>query len=48
MQIYFNSPSITTNNTTKTPFKTKTYKLPYIIQNKAQPEMIDILVEFYI
>lgn len=48
MQIYFNSPSISTNNTTKTPFKTKTYKLPHIIQNKPQPEMIDILVEFYI
>ena len=48
MQIYFNSPSITTNNTAKTPFKTKTYKLPHIIQNKPQPEMIDILVEFYI
>ena len=48
MQIYFNSPSITTNNTAKTPFKTKTYKLPQIIQNKPQPEMIDILVEFYI
>lgn len=48
MQIYFNSPSISTNNTTKTPFKTKTYKLPHIIQNKPQLEMIDILVEFYI
>ena len=48
MQIYFNSPSISTNNTTKIPFKTKTYKLPHIIQNKPQPEMIDILVEFYI
>ena len=48
MQIYFNSPSITTNYTTKTPFKTKVYKLPHIIQNKPQPEMIDILVEFYI
>ena len=48
MQIYFNSPSIATNNTTKTPFKTKVYKLPHIIQNKPQPEMIDILVEFYV
>lgn len=48
MQIYFNSPSIPTNNTAKTLFKTKTYKLPHIIQNKPQPEMIDILVEFYI
>ncbi len=48
MQIYFNSPSISTNNTTKTPFKTKIYKLPLIIQNKPQPEMINILVEFYI
>ena len=48
MQIYFNSPSISTNNTTKIPFKTKTYKLPHIIQNKPQLEMIDILVEFYI
>ena len=48
MQIYFNSPSIPTNNTAKTLFKTKTYKLPHIIQNKSQPEMIDILVEFYI
>ena len=47
MQIYFNSPSIATN-ATKTPFKTKTYKLPHIIQNKPEPEMIDILVEFYI
>ncbi len=48
MQIYFNSPSITTNNTTKIPFKTKTYKLPHIIQNKPEPDMIDMLVEFYI
>ena len=48
MQIYFNSPSITTNNTTKTPFKTKTYKLPHIIQNKPQLEMIDISVELYV
>ena len=48
MQIYFNSPSITTTNTTKTPFKTKTYKLPHIIQNKPEPEMIDMLVEFYV
>ena len=48
MQIYFNSPSTATNNTTKTPFKTKVYKLPHIIQNKPQPEMIDMLVEFYI
>ena len=48
MQIYFNSPSITTNNTTKAPFKKKTYELPHIIQNKPQPEMIDILVEMYI
>ena len=48
MQIYFNSPSISTNTTAKMPFKTKIYKLPHIIQNKSQPEMIDILVEFYI
>lgn len=48
MQIYFNSSSISTNNATKIPFKTKTYKLLHIIQNKPQPEMIDILVEFYI
>ena len=48
MQIYFNSPSISTNNTTKTPFKTKTYKLPHIIQNKPQLEMIDISVELYV
>lgn len=48
MQIYFNSPSVSTNNTAKIPFKTKTYKLPHIIQNKPQPEMIDMLVEFYI
>ena len=48
MQIYFNSPTIATNNTTKAPFKTKTYKLPHIIQNKPEPEMIDMLVEFYI
>lgn len=48
MQIFFNSPSIATNNTTKTPFKSKTYKLPHIIQNKSQQEMIDMLVEFYI
>ncbi len=48
MQIYFNSPSITTNNTTKAPFKKKTYELPHIIQNKPQPEMIDILVELYV
>ena len=37
-----------TNNATKTPFIMKTYKLPHIIQNKPQPEMIDMLVEFYI
>ena len=48
MQIYFNSPTIATNNTTKAPFKTKTYKLPHIIQNKPEPEMTDMLVEFYI
>lgn len=48
MQIYFNSPSISTNTTAKMPFKTKIYKLTHIIQNKPQPEMIDILVEFYI
>lgn len=48
MKIYFNSPLITTNNATKIPFKTKTYKLPHIIQNKPQPEMIDIMVELYI
>lgn len=48
MQIYFNSPSLSTNDTAKIPFKTKNYKLPHIIQNKPQPEMIDILVEFYI
>lgn len=46
MQIFFNSPSIATTNTTKTPIKTKTYKLPHIIQNKPQPEMIDMSVEF--
>lgn len=48
MQIYFNSPTIKTTNENKTPFSTKIYKLPHIIQNKPQPEMIDILVEFYI
>ena len=48
MQIYFNSPTIKTTNETRTPFSTKIYKLPHIIQNKPQPEMIDILVEFYI
>ena len=48
MQIYFNSPTIKTTNENKIPFRTKIYKLPYIIQNKPQPEMIDILVEFYI
>lgn len=48
MQIYFNSPTIKTTNENKIPFSTKIYKLPYIIQNKPQPEMIDILVEFYI
>lgn len=48
MQIYFNSPSLSTNDTAKIPFKTKNYKLPHIIQNKPQPEMIDMLVEFYI
>lgn len=42
MPKYYNSPSITTTNTTKIPFKTKTYKLLHIIQNKSQPEMIDI------
>ena len=35
MQIYFNSPSISTNTTAKMPFKTKIYKLPHIIQNKS-------------
>lgn len=48
MQICFNSLSITTTKITKIPFKTKTYKLPHIIQNKPQPEMNDIFVEFYI
>ena len=48
MQIHFNSPAIATTNTTKTPFKKKTYELPHIIQNKPQPEMIDMLIEFYI
>lgn len=48
MQIFFNSPSISTNSTAKTLFKTKTYKLPHIIQNKPQPEMIDMSVEFYV
>ena len=48
MQIFFNSPTIKTANENKTPFSTKIYKLPHIIQNKPQPEMIDILVEFYI
>lgn len=48
MQIYFNSPTIKTTNESKTPFSTKIYKLPHIIQNKPQPEMIDILVELYV
>ena len=48
MQIFFNSPTIKTTNENKTPFSTKVYKLPHIIQNKPQPEMIDILVEMYI
>ena len=48
MQIYFNSPTIKTTDESKTPFSTKSYKLPRIIQNKPQPEMIDILVEMYI
>ena len=48
MQIYFNSPSITTTNENKTPFSTKIYKLPHIIQNKPLPEMIDMLVELYV
>lgn len=48
MQIYFNSPTIKTTIENRTPFSTKIYKLPHIIQNKPQPEMIDILVEFYI
>ena len=48
MQIYFNSPSITTTNENKTPFSTKIYKLPHIIQNKPQPEMIDMVVELYV
>lgn len=37
-----------TSNERKTPFSTKNYALPYIIQNKPKPEMIDILVELYI
>lgn len=48
MQIYFNSPTIKTTIEKRTPFSTKIYKLPHIIQNKPQPEMIDILVELYI
>ena len=48
MQIYFNSPTIKTTIENRTPFSTKIYKLPHIIQNKPQPEMIDILVELYI
>lgn len=48
MQIYFNSPTIKTTDESRTPFSTKIYKLPHIIQNKPQPEMIDILVEFYV
>ena len=48
MQIYFNSPTIKTTNGNKTPFSTKSYKLPHIIQNKPHPKMIDILVEFYV
>ena len=48
MQIYFNSPTIKTTNESKTPFSTKIYKLPHIIQNKPQPEIIDILVELYV
>ena len=48
MQIYFNSPKIKTTDESKTPFSTKIYKLPHIIQNKPQPEMIDMLIEFYI
>ena len=48
MQIYFNSPTIKTTDESKTPFSTKIYKLPHIIQNKPQPEMIDILVELYV
>ena len=48
MQIYFNSPTIKTINENKTPFITKIYKLPHIIQNKPKSEMIDMLVEFYI
>ncbi len=47
MQIYFNSPTNKTTNEFKTPFSTKIYKLPYIIQNKPQPEMIDMVVELY-
>lgn len=42
MPKYYNSPSITTTNTTKIPFKTKKHKLPNIIQNIPQPEMIDM------
>ena len=48
MQIYFNSPTIKTTNESKTPFSTKIYKLPHIIQNKPQPEMIDMVVELYV
>ena len=48
MQIFFNSPTIKTTDESKTPFSTKIYKLPHIIQNKPQPEMIDIVVELYV
>ena len=48
MQIFFNSPAINLNYETKTPFSTKNYTLPYIIQNKPKPEMINVLVELYI
>ena len=48
MQIYFNSPTIKTTIENRTRFSTKIYKLPHIIQNKPQPEMIDILVELYV
>ena len=48
MQIYFNSPTIKTTIENRTPFSTKIYKLPHIIQNKPKPEMIDMLVELYV
>ena len=48
MQIYFNSPTIKTTIENRIPFSTKIYKLPHIIQNKPQPEMIDMVVELYV